>query len=278
MVAALLPIRAALGQSADMRAFRTQALAILREKYPQLRARRGREDSVIELDSATIDLTNIYGRVRQLPADQQQAAIVEFLDGMVERISRVGKSDKMPWAEVSKLLRPRLVSQEIRRSGANLMLREFAPGCAIAYVLDHGQQVEYVLNDMLTSWGVDSQRVHDTAIANLEGLSESVEIELRQVRGGGRFIAIDTDDSYDAARLTLPRFRGRLLAALGTPVFAGIPNRDFLVVWSADAPFDVFAAQVAKDFGKEPYPITDTVFRIDREGIRPTTAEDRRRR
>jgi uncharacterized protein YtpQ (UPF0354 family) len=159
-----------------------------------------------------------------------------------------------------------------------MLLRAFATGALNAYVLDHGRQVEYVQRDMLQPWSVDSQRVHDTAIANLEALSEDVQIELRKVRGGGLFTVIDTDDSYDAARLVLPSVREGLLDALGTPIFVGIPNRDFLVAWSADAPFAVFAKRVAKDFAEQPYPITDVIFRADREGVRPTMAEDRRKR
>jgi uncharacterized protein YtpQ (UPF0354 family) len=275
-MAAFVPVRVAFGQSGEMRRFRTQVLEILGQKYPQLKARAGDEDSLIEVEVGVIDLTNLLGKVRELPAGRQQAAIADYVDRLVER---VGKEDtnRSSWAEMSKRLRPRLVSSDMRQAAPMVLLREFATGALNAYVLDHGRQVEYVQRDMLEPWGVDSQRVHDSAVANLEGLSEDVEIELSKARGGGRFTAIDTDDSYDAARLVLPRFRARLLAALGTPIFAGIPNRDFLVAWSADAPFSVFADRVAKDFGKQPYPITDAIFRVDRDGVRPATAEDRRK-
>ncbi len=232
----------------------------------------------IEIDAGTIDLTNLLGKVRELPADRQQAAIADYVDRLVEQVGKADDPSRSSWAEMSKRLRPRLVSPDMRQTLPTMLLRAFATGALNAYVLDHGRQVDYVQRDMLEPWSVDSRRVHDAAVANLDALSEGVEIELSKVRGGGRFTAIDTDDSYDAARLVLPRFRARLLAALGTPIFAGIPNRDFLVAWSADAPFGVFADQVAKDFGKQPYAITDTIFVIDRSGVRPATAEERRKR
>jgi uncharacterized protein YtpQ (UPF0354 family) len=216
--------------------------------------------------------------VRELPADRQQAAIVDYVSQLLERVGKAGDANRTSWAEMSKLLRPRLVAPSIRQAAPTVLLRAFATGALNAYVLDHGRQVEYVQRDMLKPWNVDSLQVHDAAVANLEALSEGVEIELSQARGGGRFAVIDTDDSYDAARLALPRFRGRLLVALGTPIFVGIPNRDFLVAWSADAPFAVFADQVAKDSRERPYPITDTIFRVDRDGVRAVTAEDRRKR
>ncbi|TMJ25056.1 MAG: hypothetical protein E6G95_16875, partial [Alphaproteobacteria bacterium] len=58
-MAALMPIRTAFGQSADMRSFRRQVLGILEQKYPQLRAKAGKEDSLIEIDAGAIDLTNL---------------------------------------------------------------------------------------------------------------------------------------------------------------------------------------------------------------------------
>jgi uncharacterized protein YtpQ (UPF0354 family) len=276
-MAGLMPARFTFGQVADMRSFRTQFLAILRQKYPQVRAKRGKEDSLIEMEAGTIDLTNLYGKVRQLPADKQQAAIIDYVDRLLERVGKEERAHRKSWVEMSKLLRPRLVSPEMRQSAPTALLRAFATGALNAYVLDHGRQVEYVQRDMLETWSVDSQRVHAAAVANLEALSEDIEIELREARDGGRFTAVDTDDSYDAARLVLPRFRARLLEALGTPFFAGIPNRDFLVAWSADAPFAAFADRMAKDYGEQPYPITDTIFRVDRDGVRAATAEDRKR-
>jgi hypothetical protein len=278
MTAALMPVRAAFGQSPDMRSFRSQVLGILNQKYPQLQAKAGAEDSLIEIEAGTLDLTNLHGKVRQLPLDQQRAVTIDYVDRLVERVGQKDDANRASWAEMSKLLCPRLASSELQPPLPGMLLRPFATGAVTAYVLDHGRQVEYVQHDMLTPWGVDSQKVHDTAVANLEALSEDVEIELREARGGGRFIVIDTDDSYDAARLVLPRFRGRLLAALGTPIFVGVPNRDFLVAWSADAQFAAFADRVAKDSREQPYPITDAIFRVDRDGVSAATARDRRER
>jgi len=260
-----------------MRGFRTNVLGIMRQKYPELQAKAGDEDSLIEIEAGVIDLTNLHGKVSQLPVPQQQAAMIDYIDRLLERVGKADDASRASWAEMSKLLRPRLVPADMRRAMPTMLLRDFATGVLNACVLDHGRQVEYVQRDMLAPWGVDSRRVHDTAVANLETLSKDVEIKLREARGGGRFIAIDTDDSYDAARLVLPVFRGRLLDALGAPIFAGIPNRDFLVAWSADAPFGVFADRVAKDAREQPYPITDAIFRIDRDSVRAVAAEDRRR-
>jgi uncharacterized protein YtpQ (UPF0354 family) len=277
-MAAFVPVRSAFGQSADMRRFRTQVLEILSRKYPQLKAKAGDEDSRIEIELGTIDLTNLHGKVRQLPADEQQAATAEFVDRLVERVGKLDDANRSSWAEMSKRLLPRLVSPDMRQLAPTMLLRDFATGALNAYVLDHGRQVDYVQRDMLERWSVDSQRVHDTAVSNLEALSVDVQIEVRKVRAGGLFTVIDTDDSYDAARLVVPSLRDGLLDALGMPIFVGIPNRDFLLAWSADAPFTALASRVAKDFTEQPYPITDAIFYVDHDGVRAATAEDRRKR
>jgi uncharacterized protein YtpQ (UPF0354 family) len=280
-MAAVLPVRAAFGQSSEVRRLRTQVLEILRQKYPQLQAKAGNEDSLIDIEAGakigTIDLTNLQLTVRQLSTSEQQAAIADYVGRLVERFDKLDDASRSSWAEMSKRLRPRLVPPGMRQAAPTMVLRDFAGGVLNAYVLDHGRQVEYVQRDMLDRWGVGSQRVHDTAVANLEALSEDVEIEVRAARAGGRFTVINTDDSYDAARLVLPQVRSGLLEALGTPILVGIPYRDFLLAWSADAPFAVFADHVAKDFANQPHPITDTVFQVDGGGVRISKAATRRK-
>lgn len=131
---------------------------------------------------------------------------------------------------------------------------------------------------MFGSWGVSQDALHDAAIGNLETLSKDVAIEPnRPASGAGRFIAIAPNDSYDATRLLLPGFRARLLAALGDAAYAAIPNRYFLVAWSRDdASHARFVAQIEKDVRNRPYPLTDTLFFISKDGVRPATAAERR--
>src|SRR3954467_7054214 len=108
-LAAVIPVQAAFGQSADMRSFRAQVLDILRQKYPQMQARAGDEDSLVEIEAGTIDLTNIHGKVRQLPADKREAALLDYLDRMLERVGQTNGENRDSWAEMSQRLRPRLV-------------------------------------------------------------------------------------------------------------------------------------------------------------------------
>jgi len=250
-----------------------------------VRAASSKKDSaIIEVESdtidMTIDLTNVHAAVRELRTDLKRAAIVEFLEGLLEEAGalRTRPTDTDSWSEMSRLLRPRLVSPDMRPTLPGALLRSLAPGACVAYVLDHGRRVQYVMRDQLASWGVDIHRIDEIAVANLEVLSDGVSLEVREEEGGGLFAMVATDDSYDAARLVLPRFRERLMVKLGEPIFVGIPNRDLLAAWSPNhEQFAELVALTAKYATETPYPITDTIFRVDRQQVRPATAAELRR-
>jgi hypothetical protein len=273
----MLPGRAAVSQSGGMRAFRDQVLDIMRRKFPDEAARPGPDDGSISLESSTLNLDNIYATAQRLSGADREAAIVEFLGSTLQASRNESKS--IPWADAKGNLRVRLVPENYLPVEAEALSRPFAPGVIVAYAIDEGRVVRFASRSDRERWKVDLDTIHETAVANLDALSATVELELAEARGGGRFAFVDTLDGYDAARLALPRFRARLLDALGAPMFVGIPNRDFLVAWSAKtALFGKFVARVVEDFSQEPYPITDTIFRVDRQGIRPATAIERRGR
>lgn len=284
-MATFLPVHAAFGQSSDMRAFRVQVLEIFRQQFPDMSAVPGKDDGSIEIESTTVNLDNIHAAVRSLAAKQRKEAIVDFLERAVES-HNLALSEGVPaWNEAKKLLRPRLMSVEPLRETQSVLRKEFAPGVVVAYVLDFGKTVRYVDQSDCEKWGldkgVDVHIVNDWAITNLEQLSAAIPIEPKRLaRGSGVFAAIVEDDTYDAARLLLPKFRKRLISAFGPRIFVGVPCRDLLVVCSADfAGLSVFVEQVAEDFRQQPYPITDTVFLVTNSDlVRPATANELARR
>lgn len=260
----------------SVQTFRDHVLKLMRRSYPELPAKLGPDDASISIEPTTVNLGNIYSRIQLLPAKDRDAAVLEFLSMAVESHQQSRAGGDLTWSKAKSLLRARLVASQVFDPAADVANRPFAPGVVIAYAIDHGRIVSFVRQSDLKRWRVELSRAHETAIANLEDLSEGVEIEVLPGLGGGAFAAIEANDSYDAARLALPRFRARLLAALGVPAFVGIPNRDFLVAWSADSgQFAGHVAQVVEDFRRQPYPITDAIFRIDHSGVRPSTASER---
>jgi uncharacterized protein YtpQ (UPF0354 family) len=278
---ALMPVGAAFGQTGDMRSFRTQVLALFRQKFPDIPVTPGKDDGSIDIETTTVNLGNIYARVRSMTAEQRKAAIIDFLDRAVES-HKLAQAERTPsWSEAKKLLRPRLSSVEPLREVPSLLTQEYAPGVVVAYVLDLGQTLRYVDRSDCEKWGLerpfDLHIVNDWAITNLEQLSAVVPIKPKRLSGhSGKFTAIEEDDTYDAARLLLPKFRTRLLSVLGQRIFVGIPCRDRLVACSADfTALSAFVGMVVEDYRQQPYPITDTVFLVTNSGlVRPATAKE----
>jgi uncharacterized protein YtpQ (UPF0354 family) len=284
-MAALLPARIALGQSGEAGTFRAQVLEILRKQFPGIPAVPGKDDGSIEIDSTTVNLGNIRAAVRSLPAKERLAAITEFLERAIESHKLAG-SERIPgWNEAKTLLRARLMPAEALREIPSVLRQQFAPDVVVTYVLDLGRMVRYVDQSDCAKWGLDKgfdvHIVNEWAITNLEQLSAAVPIEPKRLpRFPGAFAAIVEDDTYDASRLLLPKFRTRLLSAFGPRIFVGIPCRDLLVACSADfAGLPELVEKVAEDFRQQPYPITDAIFLVTNSGlVRPATANELARR
>lgn len=273
----LSPVGAALGRRDDLIAFQVEVLDILHRKYPDMKAVAAQEVGVIEVDEGSIGLQNLHAAVRSLPARKRRATIAEFLEEMMA-MAPARRARPSSWPEVKELVYPRFVQADLVPLTPDLLYRPFSPGVVVGYVIDHGPSVSFINRKEAEEWGVVERSVDETAIANLEALSASLPIEVHEPKHGtGLFAYFQTMDSYDAARLLLPRFRSRLLAALGSVALVGIPNRDFLVAWSPDFELlEKFAARVGKDFREQPYAITDTIFRADGSGVRPATAAELR--
>jgi uncharacterized protein YtpQ (UPF0354 family) len=275
--AGLLPVGDVQRQPADLRDFQAEVLDILKRKYPAMKAVAAQKVDVIEVDGGlSIGLLNIHATVRSLPAPERRAAIGEFLDQMMATASRQPRPRS--WAEVEEFVFPRLMSTDVFQVAPDLLHRPFGAGVIVGYVIDHGPGVAFINRKQSEAWDMPVQSVDETAVANLEALSMRVHIDAqREADGPGLFAGVDTNDSYDAARILLPKFRSRLLAALGDTIFVGIPYRDFLFAWSPDATlFENYVMHVRQDFRQRARPITDTIFVIDRSGVRPATAAELR--
>jgi hypothetical protein len=79
-------------------------------------------------------------------------------------------------------------------------------------------------------------------------------------------VVVNTSDSFDAARILLPDLRGFFAAQIGSPFFVGIPNRDFLICYSAqtdEKTLKNIRNQIATDYDERPYPLSKNIFIVD---------------
>jgi hypothetical protein len=117
---------------------------------------------------------------------------------------------------------------------------------AVAYVLREAAYDILVNADHLLAWGVDADRLRDTAMANLAAWSARAPWT-DELSGTRRLLSSDTGEGSDAARILLEDVRHHLAGECGGParVLVALPDRDLLVAGSLNPDDREFATQFA---------------------------------
>ena len=248
--------------------FKQTVIALLNRRHPEWQVDPGTNPQTIKIGSSEIYLDNIYRHVRDLPSAQRDDEIVAFMERALTE--REASTDKSEFASASNLIRPQIVPADYLEQAGDLVHRAFLAGLLVAYAVDDKERYELIRQSNIDSWHVGQTDIEARAIANLESVSAGISLSPRSNPDGGAFIAVSTTDGYDAARLLLPQLMWHMRDALNaTLIFAGIPNRDFLVAWTPDfAPRRAFATKVAQDFQSRPHPLTDALFASTDTGVR----------
>ena len=126
---------------------------------------------------------------------------------------------------------------------------------AVAYVLREAAYDILVNADHLLAWGVDADKLRETAMANLAAWSARAPWT-DELSGARRLLSSDTGEGSDAARILLADVRQHLAGECGGParVLIAVPDRDLLVAASLNpddrefgTQFAAFVADVADD-------------------------------
>lgn len=261
-------------------AFKREVMALLRRERPALDVRDTDDADLIGIGSSKVGLANLFRRVRDLTGHPREAEIVRFLDSLPAAGTAAGTTTYATFAEVAPALRIQIAPREYLRQSAQGDLsfphRPLSPYVVAAYAIDESDRLQYVTDKHLAQWHVDAAALHARSLANLEDASRDIAINVRKASAGrGAFATLPIRDGYGAARLLCPGFMARLETELGAPFFAGIPNREFLIAWSADFGARTrFAQQIAKDFASEPYPLSPEIFAFESGAVRLASAAE----
>ncbi|HLA94243.1 MAG TPA: hypothetical protein VK612_00880, partial [Pyrinomonadaceae bacterium] len=82
----------------------------------------------------------------------------------------------------------------------------------------------------------------------------------------------------DAVRIVDEGLQQLISEQIGSPFYAGVPNRDFLICWSKnnDKEFqNQMRSQISSDFDERPYPLSRNAFEVNAGGkITPAIFSD----
>ena len=150
-----------------------------------------------------------------------------------------------------------------------MVTQSFVAELLIAYAIDNDRTMAYIPQKHFESWGVSLEEMHQAALANLVGRSESINAQAAQDDDGSiNLILFQTMDGYDASRILLPTLHDRLREYLGSPFAAGIPNRDILLCFRNDEEtVSRLREQIEEDYRQMPHNVTDKLLLVTADGI-----------
>ncbi len=108
-----------------------------------------------------------------------------------------------------------------------LVVSDFLADVQVMYALELKEGAQLVSRGMMKAWGMDPERLHQRALANLERAHG--EIAVKQVGKLPWLTVIETEDGYAASRVLLHWRWAELTLKLGDVLILGMPTRDVVV-------------------------------------------------
>ena len=183
------------------------------------------------------------------------------------------------WDEVRTIVLPQLVQTSAAETFTIASVRLF-PDVSMAYAIPQ-KKGGYILASAneRKGWNVGDDVLNKQAMANLEHRAKSSDLTVSQVNvnGDSKYITVETQDGFAAARLTLESVRNRVKKELGEPFIVGIPSRDFLIFWPENfGAAKKFADEVKKvfdgdhEFGLTPHLLRFSAGKIEVSNDKPS--------
>jgi uncharacterized protein DUF1444 len=144
-------------------------------------------------------------------------------------------------------------------------------GLVVLYVVDETNAYWYIRDDLLESWRLPMEELHQTAMENLNRYFDESPMELTVAgeEDGPRLLIPRRLDAYNTARLLSAAFHEKLRRVLGGDFAVGIPSRDFFVAVSLDSAETVehVRRKVEDDFQQMDHPLSDRLLLVTHDGV-----------
>lgn len=218
-------------------------------------------DAVISLENLRRDIT----RDGDGDAGDGDGGRHEAVDAFVAALGRAPRG--LPgWPDARPGLRWALESRTLDLT--DVVHEALTPQLAavLCHVDDHEALASFVSPRTLEAWSLDRERARQHALENMAALLARTEIEVGEVRGAplGMF---STPSIHKASLLLAPALKERVATAIGWPLLAVAPCRDFAYVFADESLIAPMAATVMREHQESGYPLTTEVLRIADDGL-----------
>lgn len=211
-----------------------------------------------------IDLANLRS---QFQAEQDPSVITRF----VEHVISAASSGLPSWDAVAPLLRYSVEPAEVVRGGSDCLAEQITPAMSRVYVYRqiNGVNLHWINPSMVEAWGVSLNDIMKRAHANMDDLMSTTDLEIHLIDDVPLGLLPVSEPDLKAALLLSSRLRSRVESALGWPVYAVAPARDFVyLLRAADREFlGRLGAVVMREFSSAGYPVTAEALEISDSGV-----------
>lgn len=251
-------------------AFAEQVLALLNRIKPDLQAElTGPHELVV--DGRRLDLENL---MRLVATDESRG--VEIVEQYLEHLfdEQTFAVAAMPWEVARTRIMPRIQPEAIfnHLSREQVAHAPWVNDTVIVFVIDMPNMTVSVTTEQMIRWGVSVEELEEIARRNLAEYTPALEFRTLESDEGGRAVVLSLQDGYDASRLLLNELFPTLSPQLHGDFYVATPSRDmFLALTRAPDGFvHRVCERVARDYARLPYPITDRLFYVTRDGVAGT--------
>ncbi len=248
--------------------FLKQVLELARQHFPLLQASAARGFSV-KLGHSEIGLSNFYRMYLQQP-DQFRRIMLPGLTSVV-RLQELSPQQLVPTLEeVRTRILPMLSADDDQRNDERIRT-PWVGGLSIGYVVDEDDSYRYVQGQMLQTWSISHDELHDIAIENLQRYSSDnpLEVTVMGDEDTPRMMMPVKPDAYNCSRILDPQFHSRLRSMFGPEFVVGVPNRDFFVAVSLKEKdlIEQVRNRVKDDFSTMHHPLTRRLLLVSADGV-----------
>jgi uncharacterized protein YtpQ (UPF0354 family) len=245
-----------------------EVLTKLRELYPEEEFEF--DERGIRGKGRMVFLGNVYREVKAAP-NRRAEIIKHFVQGLGQSVQEPLGAEV--WDDVRGQIVPVIKPKEYITPGTateNLHVNEWLGEVIVVYAIRTKKIFRFVTDWDLRRWEITPDELYARAMANLAALPWPEKLAGSRMPDGGRVIVVETNDSLASSRLLHPDLHHLFSGPLGSPFWAGIPDRNTLVVFSNRRALKKrIGRQLLKDHRTAGYPITGKPFLVTPDGIAP---------
>jgi uncharacterized protein YtpQ (UPF0354 family) len=254
----------AFGALIEARLRATDDIAVTGREGLTLRVRIGQSE-------LSVSVQNFYSAYAEHPAELETVVETLLRSLRAYDTARSTTAFNELRERVYPMLKPIALLLTIReRNLPMIVYRPFLADLIITYVIEEPNSVAYISEQHLERWGVQEHEIHEQAMANLRRRTTERGSHTTAGTDQQRLVILDAQDGFDATRLLLPDLIEALSGDMPGTVVIGIPNRDFLIIFS-DSDRTILTAvahQIQREAAERAYGLTDQLFTIEGGQVR----------